>query len=159
MDRENPDDLEITSQAETPPVTPRRPAEHLEAEPEEAASSVENKQTAETDRAEVVHEGVIAGDFIETDIEVWPSTLKAEALRDRIRVTKVARLIAKGRFALSRGKEANLEAGRTYEELRPYFTYGTWLPFLKSEATIFGISYRSDGRPSAATAGRADHAA
>lgn len=141
----NSDDLEnpeTTPRAETSPVIPPGPAEHSDAEPVETATSVEHRP-AQTEKLEFVREAVSAEDSTETEMEVWPPTLKAEALRDKMRVSKIARLITKARFALSRGKEANLEAGRNYEELRPLFTYGTWLPFLKSEASMFGLSYRT----------------
>jgi hypothetical protein len=39
--------------------------------------------------------------------------------------------------------EANLEAGRIYVELKPYFPYRTWLPFLKAEAEVVGLNYRT----------------
>lgn len=102
-----------------------RPAQHLGAAPKGPTSSVEDTGSDET------------------ELEVWPPTLKAEALRDKIKVIRVTRLIEKERFALARGEEANLEAGGAFEELRPHFPYGTWLPFIKSEAARFGLSHRT----------------
>ena len=60
-------------------------------------------------------------------------------------VTSIQRevLIDQARNLLSRGLKANLAAGRAYNQLRPFFPHGEWVPFLKAEAARAGLSFRT----------------
>jgi hypothetical protein len=53
------------------------------------------------------------------------------------------KLIDQARNLLSRGLKANLAAGRAYNQLKPFFPHGEWVPFLRDEAARFGLSFRT----------------
>jgi hypothetical protein len=70
-------------------------------------------------------------------------TPTAEALGQRVSAERLLKLTSRARTALAKGAAANLEAGRAYNELKPLFKHGTWIPFLEAEAAQFGISVRT----------------
>ena len=53
------------------------------------------------------------------------------------------KLIDQARDLLSRAFKGGLAAGRAYNELRPFFQHGDWVPFLKAEADRAGLSFRT----------------
>jgi hypothetical protein len=67
----------------------------------------------------------------------------AEAVAQDATDTERTMRIAVARSFLARGLRANLEAGRAYNDLKPLFAHGEWIPFLKAEAALFGLSFRT----------------
>jgi hypothetical protein len=75
-----------------------------------------------------------------TQIENWHD---AEALAKQACADKRSMLTEKARGLLARGLKANLEAGRTYNKLKPLFVHGDWIPFLEAEGALVGLSLRT----------------
>jgi hypothetical protein len=67
----------------------------------------------------------------------------AEVLAQDVTSIQREELIDQARNLLSRGLKANLAAGRAYNQLKPFFPHGEWVPFLKNEAASFGLSFRT----------------
>jgi hypothetical protein len=82
-------------------------------------------------------------DFLGTALDSEVITGTAESLAEQVTADRLTKLTNRGRIALARGVEANLEAGRAYNALKELFRHGAWIPFLACQAAQFGLSIRT----------------